>query len=176
MITGFDDIYTTLLVQENVHRQEEMNRLHVGTLQSLQTDLHKARESEEEARVAIQQLERAAAKDAEQIGDLQKQACSTHAKPSLSSLCSVQTVLRRCFLCLQVSSAVELHQNATRYCSQLQEYNSKLQDEAQNLSEQLRALQVCTTHHVAYGLARALRMAENAWHENIKVHIYRARK
>lgn len=43
-----------------------------------------------------------------------------------------------------MSSANELHQHATRYCSQLQEYNAKLQDEVQALSEQLKALQVLT--------------------------------
>jgi hypothetical protein len=57
-------------------------------------------------------------------------------RASLKGCCSE----RSC--CAQVASANELHQSSTRYCAQLQEYNSKLQTDAQATSEQLRALQV----------------------------------
>ena len=41
----------------------------------------------------------------------------------------------------QVASANELHQHAVKYCSQLQTYNAKLQEELQTLGEQLRGAQ-----------------------------------
>ena len=41
----------------------------------------------------------------------------------------------------QVGAANALHQHATRYCGQLQDYNGKLQAELQTLSEQLRLAQ-----------------------------------
>jgi hypothetical protein len=40
-----------------------------------------------------------------------------------------------------VGAANALHQHATKYCGQLQDYNGKLQAELQTLSEQLRLAQ-----------------------------------
>ena len=45
---------------------------------------------------------------------------------------------------MQVARADELHQQATKYCAQLQEYNGRLQSDAQSASERLEALQVST--------------------------------
>lgn len=45
---------------------------------------------------------------------------------------------------MQVVRADELHQQATKYCAQLQEYNGRLQSEAQSTSQRLETLQVST--------------------------------
>ena len=47
---------------------------------------------------------------------------------------------------MQVARIGELHQQATKYCAQLQEYNGRLQSDAQSASEGLKALQVSTSH------------------------------
>ena len=46
----------------------------------------------------------------------------------------------------QVARVDELHQQATKYCAQLQEYNGRLQSDAQSASERLKAIQVSTSH------------------------------
>jgi hypothetical protein len=43
---------------------------------------------------------------------------------------------------VQVARSDELHQQATRYCAQLQEYNGRLQNDAQGGAERLKTLQV----------------------------------
>lgn len=43
---------------------------------------------------------------------------------------------------MQVARSDELHQQATRYCAQLQEYNGRLQSDAQGGAERLKTLQV----------------------------------
>ncbi len=42
----------------------------------------------------------------------------------------------------QVAAQMELHQHAQKYCAQLQDYNSRLQCDAQALTESLRSIQV----------------------------------
>ncbi len=43
---------------------------------------------------------------------------------------------------MQVARSDELHQQATTYCAQLQEYNGRLQSDAQGAAERLKTLQV----------------------------------
>ena len=43
---------------------------------------------------------------------------------------------------MQVARSDELHQQATKYCAQLQEYNGRLQSDAQGAAERLTTLQV----------------------------------
>ena len=47
---------------------------------------------------------------------------------------------------MQVARIDELHQQATKYCAQLQEYNGRLQSDAQSASERLKAIQVSPSH------------------------------
>lgn len=51
----------------------------------------------------------------------------------------------QCMLCdAQVSRADELHQQATKYCAQLQEFNGRLQSDSQAATERLKTLQAST--------------------------------
>ena len=43
---------------------------------------------------------------------------------------------------VQVARSDELHQQASKYCAQLQEYNGRLQSDAQGAAERLKTLQV----------------------------------
>lgn len=47
---------------------------------------------------------------------------------------------------MQVARVDELHQQATKYCAQLQEYNGRLQSDTQSASERLKAIQVSASH------------------------------
>lgn len=56
---------------------------------------------------------------------------------------------------MQVARADELHQQATKYCAQLQEYNGRLQSDSQSAAERLRTLQV-TLYPVKRGISTHL--------------------
>ena len=53
-----------------------------------------------------------------------------------------QPCMREKHVLMQVARVDELHQQATKYCAQLQEYNGRLQSDAQSASERLKAIQV----------------------------------
>ena len=48
-----------------------------------------------------------------------------------------------CVVDVQVARADELHQQATKYCAQLQEFNGRLQSDSQAATERLKTLQAC---------------------------------
>ena len=150
---------------------EDASKEAISTREALHVQLTQALAAENASRSKCHHLEMQATSAASQLQEMQQQVdsstrhhihcpvhmCCMHMQESLRTCCISAAVIwqarglapglrngrvlqgGRCDA--QVSRADELHQQATKYCGQLQEFNGRLQSDSQAATERVKTLQ-----------------------------------